>query len=113
MAEDWLDRAALATLCSKWGNSGATGKLSRESVIMLLERLLRLAALAASGVERSPCCQFELSVIAALCQRHSAGRLAEMQNEFSQNAAQADALYLDFEQFLTRQMETFHRKSLP
>ncbi len=113
MAEDWLDRAALATLCSKWGNSGATGKLSRESVIMLLERLLRLAALAASGVERSPCCQFELSVIAALCQRHSAGRLAEMQNEFSQNAAQADALYLDFEQFLTRQVETFHRKSLP
>ena len=113
MAEDWLDRAALSTLCSKWGNSGATGKLSRESVIMLLERLLRLAALAASGVELSPCCQFELSVIARALPTSFRGRLAEMQSEFSQNAAQADALYLDFEHFLTRQVETFHRKSLP
>ena len=43
---------------------------------MLLERLLRLAALTASGVELPACCQFELSVIAALCRRHSAGTLA-------------------------------------
>jgi hypothetical protein len=36
-----------------------------------------------------------------------------MQSEFSQKAAQADALYLDFAQFLTRQLTAFHRKSLP
>ncbi len=113
LAEDRLDRAALAMLCRKWVKGGAAGKLSRGGVTMLLERLLRLAALAASGVNFSPCCQFELSVIAALRRRHSAGRLAEMQCEFSQKATQADALYLDFAHFLTRQMETFHRKSLP
>ena len=113
LAEDRLDRAALATICGKWGKGGAAGKSSREGAIMLLERLLRLAALAASGVNLSPCCQFEQRVIAALCQRHSAGRLAEMQSEFSQKAAQADALYLDFAQFLSRQLVTFHRKSLP
>jgi hypothetical protein len=113
LAEDRLDRAAFATICGKWGKGGAAGKNSRQGAIMLLERLLRLCALAASGVSLPPCCQFEERVIAVLCQRHVAGRLAEMQSEFSQKAAQADALYLDFAQFLTRQLTAFHRKSLP
>ena len=113
LTEDRLDRAALATICGKWGKGGAAGKNSRQGAIMLLERLLRLCALAASGVSLPPCCQFEERVIAVLCQRHAAGRLAEMQSEFSQKAALADALYLDFPQFLTRQLTAFHRKSLP
>ena len=113
LAEDWLDRAALATICGKWGKGGAAGKNSRQGAIMLIERLLRLCALAASGVSLPSCCHFEERVIAVLCQRHAAGRLAEMQSEFSQKAAQADALYLDFAQFLTRQLTAFHRKSLP
>ncbi len=113
LAEDRLDRVALATICGKWGKGGAAGKNSRQGAIMLLERLLRLCALAASGVSLPSCCQFEERVIAVLCQRHAAGRLAEMQSDFSQKAAQADVLYLDFAQFLTRQLTAFHRKSLP
>ena len=113
LAEDRLDRAALETICSKWGKGGAVGKLSRECAIMLIERLMRFCALAACGVSLAPCCQFEKRVISALCKRHSAGTLAEMQCEFSHRATQANELYLDFTHFLSRQLTAFHRKSLP
>lgn len=113
LAEERLDLTALATVCSKWGKGGAAGKNSREGAIMLLERLLRLSALAASGVSLPLCCQFEKQVILVLRARHSALRLADMQSEFSQKAAQANTLYLDFGQFLKRQLMVIHQKSLP
>ncbi len=113
LAEEWLDQAALATVCGKWGKGGAAGKNSREGAIMLLERLLRLSALAASGVSLPICCQFEERVILVLCARHSALRLAELHSEFSQKAAQANSLNLDFGQFLKHQLVVFHQKSLP
>ena len=113
LSEDFLDRATLDTVCGKWIKGGAVGKSSRECAIMLLERLLRFCALAACGVSLPPCCQFEKRVIAELCKRHSASKLAEMQCEFSQKAMQVNALYLDFAQFLIRQLAAFHRKSLP
>ena len=113
LSEDWLDRAALEIICGKWGKGGAVGKVGRECAILLLERLLRFCALSACGVSLAPCCQFEERVIAALCRRHSADRLAEMQCEFSQKATQANSLHLDFSQLLIRQLSAFHRKSLP
>ena len=63
IAKDSLDRAALETICSKWGKGGVVGKLSRECAIMLIERLMRFCALAACGVSLAPCCQFEKQVI--------------------------------------------------
>ncbi len=113
LAENNLDREELATICGKWGKGGFAGKFSREGAIIMLERLLRLAALAASGVSLPRCCQFEERAIAALCDRHTACGIADMRVEFSHKAVQANALYVDFAQFLIRQLTTFHRKSLP
>ena len=113
LAETSLDRPALTTICSKWGRAGAVGKPARQGAIMLIERFLWLSALAAAGAALPAVCQFEERAISDMGKRHSAGTLAEMHASFSQQAAQAEALYLDFAQFLTRHLTSFHAKSLP
>ena len=113
LSEDRLDRAALVTICGKWGKGGAAGKDTRLGATMLIERLLRLSALRVAGASIPDVCGFEDRVIDAMSRRHTGQKLAEMQNDFSREAAQADSLYLDFALFLSRQLTRFHQKSLP
>lgn len=117
LSADRLDVPALASICGKWGQGSAAGKASREGAIILLERLLRGAALfgatGQSALQRVIFCDFEKRVIDALCKRHSAETLASMQTKFSRDAARAEGLYADFAHFLLRQITEFHRKSLP
>jgi len=113
LREDRLDRPALLTLCGKWGKGGAAGKPSRQGAAILMARLLRLSALRAAGGEGAALCDFEEKAVTALCARHSPDRLADLQLAFSRDAAKAEGLYLDFSQFLTRQITGLHQKSLP
>lgn len=121
LGEERLDLAALATICGKWGQGAAAARNSRLGAIMLLERLLRQAALAAStsggasSIDGSAAiiCPFEAPVIAKLGQRHDAATLAEMQSAFTRDAAKAEGLYADFGHFLLRQITKFHEKTLP
>lgn len=117
LSADRLDVPALASICGKWGQGSAAGKASRDGAIILLERLLRGAALFSatgqSALQNVTFCDFEKRVIDALCMRHSAETLASMQSKFSREAARAEGLYADFAHFLLRQITEFHRKSLP
>ncbi len=108
-----LDVSAMAALADKWGRGTAAGRPSREGAVFCLERLLWLAALAASGGIAFAPCAFEAQVISALCDRHSAAKLALFHDEFLQDSAKAEGLHLDFSQFLLRQMIKLYQKTLP
>ncbi|MDA7599218.1 AAA family ATPase [Alphaproteobacteria bacterium] len=125
LAEDRLDVNALATICGKWGQGTAAGRLSRLGAIMLVERLLRLAALQSAGnmPNQEPTtmdengapsmCRFEERAITRLRRCHAPDHLALMQAEFTSEARKAEALYTDFAHFLLRQFAKFHEKTLP
>ncbi len=113
MAAPDMDVPALAALTAKWGKGSAAGRLSRDGAVFCLERLLHFAAISATnGVDLSPC-HFEQPAIEALCQRHSAKTLADMHTSFVIDSASAERLYLDFAQFLLRQLMKLHQKTLP
>ena len=113
IAQPRLDAAALATLCDKWGRGGAAGQAGRSGAIWLVGRLFRLAALQAGSGETALQCDFEGQAIARLLEHRSAGDLAAAHGSFLQTAAQMDSLYLDFGHFLSRELISLHRKSLP
>lgn len=113
LAEPRLDVNAMAALTGKWGRGAATGRPSREGAIFCLDRLLQFAALATSGGRAFVPCEFEARAISALCDRHSAAQLAIFHHEFLQDSVRAEELYLDFSQFLLRQMMKLYQKTLP
>ncbi len=113
LTESHLDINAVSTLANKWGKGGADGRLTRAGAVFCLERLLHKAALAASGSDDQPLCDFEVIVVQTLCQRHSAVALAEMHQQFLHDSSRAEAVYLDFAQFLSRQLAKLHEKTLP
>ena len=113
MAQPRLDDAALATLCDKWGRGGAAGQAGRDGAIWLVGRLLRLAALRAGQGVAAPQCDFEDAAIARLVEGRPAADLAAAHGRFLRTAAQIDSLYLDFGHFLSRELISLHRKSLP
>lgn len=113
MAQPRLDEAALATLCEKWGRGGAAGQVARNGAIWLVGRLLRLAALRAGSGEAAAQCDFERAAIAQILESRSPADLAEAHGAFLRAAMQMDSLYLDFGHFLSRELMSLHRKSLP
>ena len=117
LSEPRLDEGALAALCEKWGKGGADGQAARDGATWLLSRLLRLAALSASGSASGPAqnqaCAFEIDVISVLVRRHDQANLAERHASFVKSAAQMDGLYLDFGHFLSRELFWLRGKSLP
>ena len=117
LSEPRLDEGALAALCEKWGKSGADRQAARDGATWLLSRLLRLAALSASGSANNPvrhsACTFESAVIPILASRHDQASLADRYATFVRSAAQMDALYLDFGHFLSRELFWLRGKSLP
>ncbi len=108
-----LDVSAMAVLTGKWGKGGAAGRASREGAVFCLDRLLRLAALNASGFSAVSSCAFEARTVSILCNRHSLPQLAMFHDDFLQDSAKAEGLYLDFSQFLLRQMMKLYEKALP
>jgi hypothetical protein len=74
---------------------------------------LRLAALTASGGSSLTICNFETGAIDALCKRHTAATLAGFHDAFLKDSSRAEGLYLDFSQFLLRQMIKLYEKTLP
>ena len=117
LSEPRLDEGALAALCEKWGKGGADGQAARDGATWLVSRLLRLAALSASGSASNPgqyqACAFETDVISVLVRRHEQANLAERHATFVKSAAQMDGLYLDFGHFLSRELFWLRGKSLP
>ena len=117
LSEPRLDEGALAALCEKWGRGGADGQAARDGATWLVSRLLRLAALSASGsVDSSgwhPACTFESDVISVLASRHDHSSLANRHSTFVRSATQMDGLYLDFGHFLSRELFWLRGKSLP
>lgn len=113
MAQPRLDEAALATLCDKWGRGGAVGQAGRDGAIWLVGRLLRLAALRAGHGDAAPECDFEQPAITRLAGGCPAADLAAAHGSFLRTASQMDSLYLDFGHFLSRELISLHRKSLP
>ena len=78
LTEQRLDEGALAALCEKWGKGGADGQAARDGATWLVSRLLRLAALSASGSANSPgrhpvCRRAELAPTSG-CRRRRASR---------------------------------------
>ena len=113
LAESKPDISAMAVLTGKWGPAAAAGRKTREGAVFCLDRLLRLAALTASGRSALVPCAFELPAIQMLCCRHSNAQLAEFHGEFLRDSAKAEGLYLNFSQFLLRQMIKLCEKTLP
>ena len=113
LAEPKLNVSAMAALTSKWGRGAVAGRISREGAVFCLDRLLRLAALRASGRDAFTPCDFEKPVIRMLCDRHSSIQLAAFHSEFLQESSRAEGLYLDFSQFLLQQMIKLCEKNLP
>jgi len=113
LAESKPNVSAMAALTGKWGRSAAAGRISREGAVFCLDRLLRLAALTASGRNVFDPCDFEVPAIRALCGRHSSTQLAVFHAEFLRESARAEGLYMDFSQFLLRQMIKLCEKTLP
>ena len=117
LSEPRLDEGALAALCEKWGKGGADGQAARDGATWLVSRLLRLAALSASGSASSPgqhqACAFETDVISVLVRRHEQANLAERHATFVKSAAQMDGLYLDFGHFLSRELFWLRGKCVP
>ena len=117
LSEPQLDEGTLAALCEKWGKGGTDGQAARDGATWLVSRLLRLAAISASGSANSPGCQpvctFELAVISILASRHNQASLADRHAKFVRSAAQMDGLYLDFSHFLSRELFWLRGKSLP
>ena len=112
LAESKPDVSAMAGLTGKWGRGAAAGRTSREGAVFCLDRLLRLAALSASGRNDFVPCDFEVPAIRVLCDRHSSGQLAVFHSEFLRGSAMTEGLYMDFSQFLLRQMIKFSEKTL-
>ena len=117
LTEPRLDEGALAALCEKWGKGGADWQAARDGATWLVSRLLRLAALSASGSannpDRHPVCSFESAVISVLASRHDQESLANRHATFVRSATQMDGLYLDFSHFLSRELIWLRGKSLP
>ncbi len=113
LAESKPDVSAMASLTGKWGRGAAAGRLSREGAAFCLDRLLRLAALTASGRNASVPCDFEVPAIRVLCGRYSSTQLAVFHGEFLRDSARAEGLHIDFSQFLLRQMIKLSEKTLP
>ena len=113
LAETKANVSAMAALTGKWGRGAAAGRKSREGAVFCLDRLLRLAALTASGRNPFVPCDFEVPAIRVLCGRHSSAQLAVFHGEFMQGSARAEGLYVDFSQFLLRQMIKLSEKTLP
>ena len=113
LAESKVNLSAMASLTATWGRGAAAGRKSRDGAVFCLDRLLRLAALAASGRNNSTPCDFEVPAIRVLCGRHSGIQLAVFHSDFLRGAAQAESLYMDFSQFLLRQMIKLSEKTLP
>ena len=113
LAETKANVSAMAALTGKWGRGAAAGRKSREGAVFCLDRLLRLAALTASGRNPFVPCDFEVPAIRVLCGRHSSAQLAVFHGEFMQGSAKAEGLYVDFSQFLLRQMIKLSEKTLP
>ena len=97
----------------KWGKGAAAGRTMREGAVFCLDRLLRLAALTASGGSSLKSCNFETGVLDVLCKRHTAATLAGFHDEFLKDSSRAEGLYLDFSQLLLRQMIKLYEKTLP
>ena len=112
LAETKPNVSAMAALTGKWGRGSAAGRTSREGAVFCLDRLLRLAALSASGRNEFVPCDFEVPAIRVLCDRHSSGQLAVFHGEFLRESATAEGLYMDFSQFLLRQMIKLSEKTL-
>ena len=108
-----LDVSAMSALTGKWGRGAAAGRASREGAVFCLERLLRLSALTACRGNTLAQCAFETRAISVLCDRHSSVQLAIFHDKFLQDSAKAEGLYLDFSQFLLRQMIKLYEKTLP
>ena len=113
LAESRPSVSAMAALTSKWGRGAAAGRLIREGAIFCLDRLLRIAALTASNSNVLIPCNFEVPAIRVLCGRHSSAQLAVFHSDFIRESAKAEGLYLDFSQFLLRQMIKLCEKTLP
>ncbi len=113
LAEEQLDMSALASISNKWGQNNAKARDARQGAMMLLDRLLRLAATSAAGHVTIEACAFERPVIANLQARHSAATLADKQANFMREAGRVDGLHADFAHFLLRQMTEIHQKTLP
>jgi DNA polymerase-3 subunit delta' len=113
IAESKTNISALVDLAGKWGRGAAAGRITREGAVFCLDRLLRLAALTASGRYTPVPCTFEVPAIRVLCGRHSSTQLAVFHGEFLRQSANAEGLYLDFSQFLLRQMMKLCQKTLP
>ncbi|MGB2205025.1 MAG: hypothetical protein ACPH5M_01580, partial [Candidatus Puniceispirillaceae bacterium] len=97
----------------KWGRGAAAGRATREGAVFCLDRLLRLAALTASGGLGLTTCNFETGVIDVLRERHTAATLADFHDAFLKDSLRAERHYLDFSQFLLRQMIKLYEKTLP
>jgi hypothetical protein len=108
-----LDVGAMAALAGKWGRGAAAGRATREGAVFCLDRLLQLAALTASGSSSLTICSFETGAIEVLCKRHTAATLAGFHDAFLKGSSRAEGLYLDFSQFLLRQMIKLYEKTLP
>ena len=108
-----LDAAALTGVCAKWGRGTAAGRDVRAGAVFCMDRLLRNAALQASGVQPDRLCRFETPVVAHLASRHTAAQLAGFHQAFLSEAAKAEGLYLDFARFLERHLSKIYEKTLP
>ena len=108
-----LDAAALTGVCAKWGRGLAAGRDVRAGAVFCMDRLLRNAALQASGKHPDGLCRFETPVVAHLASRHTAEQLASFHQKFVSEAEKAEGLYLDFPRFLERHLSKIYEKTLP
>jgi DNA polymerase-3 subunit delta' len=113
LAAPVADVPAMANLTGKWGRGGSDGRLSREAAVFCLDRLLYHAALQGLATDRGALTDFEMPAKDALAARHSPLVLAEMHRAFIHDSGRADGVYLDFSQFLLRQLIKMHEKTLP
>ena len=98
LAGEQTDRMTIDGLSAQWGAGGVKNLAKRQMGLMLMMRLLTMAARHASGAEpqgQNPRLDIEDRAIAQICNRHHADQLAGWYQEYYQRFVQAERLNLD------------------
>ena len=98
LAGEQTDQMTIDSLSAQWGAGGVKNLAKRQIGVMLMMRLLTMAARHAAGAEpqgQNPRLDIEDRAITQICTRHDSDQLAAWYQQYYQRFVQAERLNLD------------------